>query len=84
MATPKGMREQRFSTISGSAVHIYSNEKKVFLQIRNEVPTETDILASSFKVAVELADSDALAIASELLAAVASHRRNQAKHDSHE
>jgi hypothetical protein len=84
MATPKGMRAQRIVTVSGDAVHIYSDKEKVILQIRHEVPTETNILESSFKVAVELSDDDVLAIAGELLSAVSLHRRNQAKHDSHE
>jgi len=84
MTTPKGMRAQRFLTASGDAVHIYSNKEKVVLQIRHEVPTETDLLSSSFKVAVELSDDDVLAIAGELLSAISLQRRNQTKHDSHE
>lgn len=63
---------------------IFSNKEKVVLQIRHEVPTETDLLASSFKVAVELSDDDVLAIADELLSAISLHRRDLAKHDSNE
>lgn len=84
MATPKGKRAQRFLTASGDAVHIYSDKEKVVLQIRHEVPTETDLLASSFKVAVELSDDDVLAIAGELLSAISLHRRHLATHDSNE
>ena len=84
MATPKGMRAQRFLTASGDAVHIYSDKEKVVLQIRHEVPTETNLLASSFKVAVELSDDDVLAITGELLSAISLHRRHLTKHGSHE
>jgi hypothetical protein len=79
MATPKGMRAQRFLTASGDAVHIYSDKEKIVLQIRREVPTETDLLSSSYKVAVELSDDEVLAIAGELLTAVSQRRRNQSK-----
>jgi hypothetical protein len=37
MSTPKGTRTQRFVTVSGDAVHIYSNNEKVVLQIRTEL-----------------------------------------------
>ena len=76
MATPKGIRTQRFVTASGDSVHIYSDNSKVILQLRREVPTESDILSPSFKVAVELSDNDILAIAGELLTA-ASLRKKQ-------
>jgi len=79
MATPKGMRAQRFLTVSGDAVHIYSDKEKINLQIRREVPTETDLLSSSYKVAVELSDDDVFAIVGELLTTVSQRRRNQSK-----
>ena len=78
MATPKGIRTQRFVTASGDSVHIYSDNSKVILQLRREVPTETDILSPSFKAAVELSDDDILAIAGELLTA-ASLRKKQSQ-----
>jgi len=81
MPAPKGMRTQHITTINGDAVHIYSDKDKVILQLRHEVPTEKDVLATSFKAAVELSDEDLLAIAGELLT-IASQRmkqRNQAK-----
>lgn len=84
MPTPKGMRAQRIITTSGDAVHIYSDKEKVILQIRREVPTKTDLLSSSFKVAVELSDADVLAITGELLTAISLHRRHPAKSDVHE
>ena len=77
MATPKGMRAVRFLTASGDAVHVYSNQDRVVLQIRHEVPTETDLLGTSFKAAVELSDSDALAIAGELISAISLRWRMQ-------
>ena len=62
-----------FTLENGGAVHAYSNEDVTILQIRKSKPTEEDILEPSFKVAVSLTPSEALAIASELLLA-ASHR----------
>ncbi len=44
------------------------------LQLRRKVPTQQDILASSFKVAVSLTEDEALALAAELLSVVASRR----------
>lgn len=77
MSTPKGMRTQHITTANGDAVHIYSDKERVILQLRREVPTEKDILATSFKAAVELSDDDILAIASELLAVVSMRRKQQ-------
>jgi len=77
MATPKGMRAVRFLTASGDAVHVYSNQERLVLQIRHEVPTETDLLDTAFKVAVELSDSEALAIAGELISAISLRWRIQ-------
>jgi len=62
-----------FTLENGGAVHAYSNENVTILQIRKSKPTEEDILEPSFKVAVSLTPSEALAIASELLIA-ASHQ----------
>src|SRR2546423_3303380 len=44
------------------------------LQLRRKVPTQQDILAPSFKVAVSLTEDEALALAAELLSVVASRR----------
>jgi len=79
MATPKGMRSQRFVTAAGDAVHVYSDGSKVILQLRREVPTEVDVLAPSFKVSIELSDDDILAIAGELLTAVSMRKKQKAK-----
>ncbi len=54
MATPKGMRTQRFVITSGDAVHKYNDGEKIILQLRHEVPTETGILAASFKTTVAI------------------------------
>lgn len=72
------MRTQHITTVNGNTVHIYSDGNKVILQLRHEVPTEKDILATSFKVAVELSDDDILAIAGELLS-VAAQRKKKVK-----
>jgi hypothetical protein len=71
VATPKGTRAQRFLLKPGDAVHIYSNSHAITFQLRHEVPTEVDLAATSFKAAVALTPSDALAIAGELLTAAA-------------
>jgi hypothetical protein len=39
----------------------------LILQLRREVPTTTDILAPSFKVAVDLNPKEAINLATELL-----------------
>ena len=45
-----------------------------FSPITRKVPTQQDILAPSFKVAVSLTEDEALALAAELLSVVASRR----------
>jgi hypothetical protein len=70
MTTPKNMRAQTFTLKNGGAVHTYSNDEIILLQIRRSTPTEEDILQPSVKVAVNLSQQEALAIASELLLAV--------------
>lgn len=70
MSTPEGMRGWARSLMAGGRVHVYSNTERIILQLRREVPTAEDALAPSFKVACELSPPDALARASELLAAI--------------
>ena len=70
MTTPKNMRAQTFPLKNGGAIHTYSNDEVILLQIRRSTPTEEDILQPSVKVAVNLSQQEALAIASELLLAV--------------
>ncbi len=78
MATPKGMRAQKIPTASGDAVHVYSDRETIILQLRREVASEVDLLSPSCKVAVQLSDAEALAIAGELLAAVAARMKAKA------
>jgi len=70
MTTPKNMRAQTFTLKNGGAIHTYSNDEVILLQIRRSTPTEEDLLQPSVKVAVNLSQQEALAIASELLLAV--------------
>lgn len=72
MGTPSGMRCVTVALENGDKVLLYSDSVHIFLQLRHLTPTEQDILASSFKVAVPLTDSEALAVASHLLSVVAS------------
>ncbi len=76
MSTPSGMRRVTFSLIDGDRVLVYSDERIILLQLRHNTPTEQDILASSFKVAVSLTPSDALALASELLSIVSARLKS--------
>ena len=69
MASPKGFRNRSFILEEGSQVMVYSNLDQILLQLRREIPTETDVLKPSFKVAVSLTPAEALELASELLQA---------------
>jgi hypothetical protein len=69
MSTPQGMRAWVRSLADSGQVHVYSNADRIVLQMRRAVPTAEDILAPSFKVALQLSAGDALALASELIAA---------------
>ena len=68
----KGFRNRSFVLDECSQVMVYSNQDKIILQLRREIPTETNVLQPSFKVAVSLTPSEALGLASELLQAAAS------------
>jgi len=52
MATPKGMRAMQLPVNGNDAIHVYSDDNHIWLQIRRDVPTEQDIGRSSFKVAI--------------------------------
>ena len=52
MATPKGMRRVAFKVDGTDAVHVCSDDRHIWLQLRRNVPTERDIGRSSFKAAV--------------------------------
>jgi hypothetical protein len=77
MATPKGMRTRVFKLNAIEQVHVYSNDQTLILQIRREVPTEEDILATSIKAAVCLSPSQALSLAGELLEAASQQLNHQ-------
>jgi hypothetical protein len=49
MATPKGLRAAQFPVNATDAVHVYSDENHIWLQLRRDVPTEQDIGRPSFK-----------------------------------
>ena len=70
MSTPKDMRGWNRTLPSGDQIHVYSDARRILLQLRRAVPTTDDVLAPSFKVAVELGAHDTLALAIELLTAV--------------
>ena len=72
MANPKGFRNRSFKLDEGGQVMLYSNQDQILIQLRREIPTETDVLLPSFKVAVSLTMAEALALASELLQAASS------------
>ena len=59
-----------------TAVHVYSDMSRIWLQVRRCIPTQDDIGTPSFKVAVGLTKNQAIAIAGELLAAATRPRYN--------
>lgn len=67
MATPKGMRAQQFPVNASDAIHLYSDDNHIWLQIRRNVPTEQDIGRSSFKVALCLQSGTAEKLGLELM-----------------
>ncbi len=83
MGTPKGLRCIPTQLATGDLVLVYSNPSQILLQLRRQVPTEMDLLAPSFKVAVTLQPAEAEAIAFELLRAAqrsSTQRELQATH----
>lgn len=52
MATPKGTSAKQFPVNGTDAVHIYSDDEHIWLQLRRDVPTEQDIARPSFKTAL--------------------------------
>lgn len=67
MATPKGMRAVRLPVNGTDAIHVYSDDKRIWLQLRRKVPTESDIGKPSFKAALCLTPGTARKLGSELL-----------------
>ena len=76
MATPKGMRNIPYPVNGTDAVHVYSDDQHIWLQLRRRVPTESGIGRSSFKVALCLPVGTAQKLGSELLKTA---ERNKAK-----
>ena len=67
MATPKGMRAVQLPVNETDAVHIYSDDHHIWLQLRRYVPTEREIGRPSFKVALCLTPGTAHKLGLELL-----------------
>ena len=67
MATPKGMRAVQLPVNSTDAVHVYSDEQHIWIQLRRDVPTEHDIGRPSFKAALCLTPGTAHKLGLELL-----------------
>jgi hypothetical protein len=67
MATPKGMRAVRLPVNGTDAVHVYSDDQRIWLQLRRDVPTELDIGRPSLKFALRLTPGTACKLGLELL-----------------
>ena len=67
MAPPKGMRAVQLPVNETDAVHIYSDDQHIWIQLRRAVPTEHDIGSPSFKTALCLTPITAHKLGSELL-----------------
>jgi hypothetical protein len=61
------MRAQQYPVNSSDAVHVYSDDTHIWLQLRRDVPTEDDIGRSSFKVALCLQPGTAQKLGLELM-----------------
>lgn len=66
MATPKGTRSYRLPLSETDAVHVYSNDEGIWLQLRRLVPTEKDLCEPSFKSSMELSPEIARLLGKEL------------------
>jgi hypothetical protein len=67
VATPKGMRAVRLAVNDSDAIHVYSDENHIWLQLRRDVLTEQDIGRSSFKVAICMQPGTAHKLGLELM-----------------
>ena len=76
MGTPKGTRAKGITLNSTDSVHVYSNSSNIWLQLRRDHPTVSDIRVTSFKAAVSLDSTQALALAAELLAVAAERQKS--------
>jgi hypothetical protein len=67
MATPKGMRLAPFPVNEFDAIHVYSDETHIWVQLRRDVSTAHDIGRSSFKVALCIQPGTAQKLGLELM-----------------
>jgi hypothetical protein len=58
-----------FSVNQTDAIHVYSDAARIWLQLRRDVPTAENIGKASFKTALSLTPTQAIALAGELLRA---------------
>ena len=70
------MRAVRLPVNGTDAVHVYSDDQRIWLQLRRNVPTERDIGRPSFKAALYLTPGTARKLGLELLKIAT---RNKAK-----
>ena len=61
------MRAVQFVVNASDAIHVYSNDNHVWLQLRRDVPTEQDIGRPSFKIALCLQPGTAQKLGLELM-----------------
>jgi hypothetical protein len=67
VATPKGMRAVQLSVNAIDAIHVYSDDNHIWVQLRRDVPTDQDIGRSSFKVALCIQPGTAHKLGLELM-----------------
>lgn len=67
MATPKGIRAVQLPVNGSDAIHVYSDDNHIWLQLRRDVPTDQDIGKSSFKVAICMQPGTAQKLGLELM-----------------
>ena len=67
MPAPKGMRVVAVAISETDAVHIYSDDGHIWLQLRRHVPSAKTITTTSFKATLTLTQEQATAVANELL-----------------
>ncbi len=67
MATPKGMRAVQFAVNASDAIHVYSDDNHIWIQLRRDVRTEQDIGRSSFKVSLCVQPGTAQKLGLELM-----------------
>ena len=61
------MRATQYPVNGSDAIHLYSDETHIWVQLRRDVPTEQDIGRSSFKVAFCLQPGTAEKLGLELM-----------------